>query len=361
MDTLHVGTRKGLFTLRGAAIARISFLGAPVTAVVPRDQMLYAAVGHGHFGAKLHRSRDGGETWEEIAAPRWPEKPADADDRNPITGAAWPWSLDQIWILEPDPRGPQALWCGTIPGGLFHSADGGASWRLVRSLWDRPERKQWFGGGYDFPGIHSISVDPSDPRRVLAGVSCGGAWLTEDGGESWSVASRGMFAAYAPPEQAENPVIQDPHRIVRCSGAPDVFWAQHHNGVFRSTDGARSWKEIKINPSSFGFAVAVHPRDPDTAWFVPAIKDEVRVPVEGALVVTRTRDGGKSFETLRSGLPQRHAYHLVYRHGLEVAPDGRTLAMGSTTGALWLSGDAGDSWTALSQDLPPVYCVRFGV
>src|SRR5207245_1523056 len=165
MDTLHVGTRKGLFTLRGADIARVSFLGAPVTAVLSRDGALHAAVGHGHFGAKLHRSRDGGETWEEIAPPRWPEKPADADDRNPMSGAPWPWTLDQISILEPDPPRPEDLWCGTIPGGLFHSPDGGASWRLVRSLWDRPERKQWFGGGYDFPGIPSITVDPRDPRR----------------------------------------------------------------------------------------------------------------------------------------------------------------------------------------------------
>src|SRR5437868_12860193 len=209
------------------------------------------------------------------------------------------WSRSGCWRE----RAARSGRVGTLPGGLFRSGDGGASWHLVRSLWDRPERKQWFGGGYDFPGIHSITVDPRDPRRVLAGVSCGGAWLTEDGGESWSVASRGMFAAYTPPEQAENPVIQDPHRSVRCAGSPDVLWAQHHNGVFRSTDGAKSWKEIKINPSSFGFAVAVHPRDPDTAWFVPAIKDELRVPVEGALVVTRTRDGGKSFERLRSGLP----------------------------------------------------------
>lgn len=358
MDTLYVGTRKGLFTLRDGEIARVSFLGTPVTAVLPRDGSLHAAVGHGHFGAKLHRSRNAGESWEELAAPKWPDKPADADDKSPMTGAPWPWSLDQIWILEADTRAADALWCGTIPGGLFHSPDGGASWRLVRPLWDKPERKQWFGGGYDLPGIHSICVDPRDPRRVLAGVSCGGAWLTEDGGESWSVAPRGMIAAYMPPEQRENPVIQDPHRIVRCQGAPDVLWAQHHNGVFRTTDGARSWTEVNIKPSSFGFAVAVHPRDPETAWFVPAVKDELRVPVEGALVVTRTRDGGKSFEALPSGLPQKNAYHLIYRHALEVADDGRTLAMGSTTGALWASRDSGDSWSALSRDLPPVYCVR---
>jgi len=359
MDDILVGTRKGLFTVRGGEIARVSFLGAPVTAVLSRDGSLFAAVGHGHFGAKLHRSQDRGETWKEVASPQWPPKPADADDRNPFSGAAWPWTLDQIWTLEADSRGPDALWCGTIPGGLFHSTDAGASWRLVRSLWDRPERKQWGGGGYDFAGIHSICVDPRDPRRVLAGVSVGGAWRTEDGGESWTVASQGMRAEYMPPEKQYDPVAQDPHRIVLCPAAPDVLWAQHHNGVFRSTDGARSWTEISIKPSSFGFAVAVHPRDPDTAWFVPAVKDEQRVPVEGAMAVTRTRDGGKTFQALRSGLPQRHAYHLVYRHCLEVAPDGETLAMGSTTGALWTSRDAGESWTALSRDLPPVFCVRF--
>jgi photosystem II stability/assembly factor-like uncharacterized protein len=360
MRTLHLGTRKGLFTIRDGALERVSFLGTPVTAVLPRDGSLWAAVGHGHFGAKLHRSRDGGATWEEVAAPKWPPKPADADDRDPMRGTPWPWSLDQIWTLESDPRGEDALWCGTIPGGLFHSPDGGASWRLIRSLWDRPERKQWFGGGYDFAGIHSICVDPRDPRRVLAGVSIGGAWRTDDGGESWSVSSQGMVNVYMPPDRREDPVAQDPHRIVQCAGAPEVFWCQHHNGVFRSTDGARRWSEVIIKPSSFGFAVAVHPRDGDTAWFVPAIKDEQRVPVEGALVVTRTRDGGKSFETLRSGLPQKDAYHLIYRHGLTVADDARTLAMGSTTGALWVSGDSGDSWSAWSRDLPPVYCVRFG-
>jgi hypothetical protein len=117
---------------------------------------------------------------------------------------------------------------------------------------------------------------------------------------------------------------------------------------------------VRAPLSSFGFAVAVHPQDADTAWFVPAVKDEKRVPVDGALVVNRTRDGGRTFDTLRWGLPQQHAYDLVYRHGLDVAPDGRSLLMGSTTGGLWATQNAGDSWQTVSLNLPPIFAVRFG-
>ncbi len=273
-------------------------------------------------------------------------------------GRTIPWSLEQIWILE-SAGAPGSLWCGTIAGGVFRSDDAGESWRLLRSLWDMPERRQWAGGGYDYPGIHSICVDPRDASRALLAVSTGGVWSTEDGGESWEVRAQGMWAAYLPPERKFDQVAQDVHRMVRCPAAPDVLWAQHHNGVFRTTDCARSWQEVKVPPSSFGFAVAVHPRDPQTAWFVPAVKDELRVPVDGALLVARTRDGGKSFQALREGLPQRHAYDLIYRHGLDIDASGEVLAMGSTTGSLWISEDRGESWAALSHHLPPIYCLRF--
>lgn len=164
-----------------------------------------------------------------------------------------------------------------------------------------------------------------------------------------------------PPEGRFDPDVQDPHHMVQCAGAPDALWVQHHNGVFRSVDGAATWTEVvDVPPSKFGFAVAVHPREPDTAWLIPAIKDERRVPVDGRLVVTRTRDGGRSFEVLRNGLPQQHAYDLVYRHGLDIDASGNCLAFGSTTGGLWLSDDQGDTWKTLSTSLPPIYAVRFG-
>jgi hypothetical protein len=168
-----------------------------------------------------------------------------------------------------------------------------------------------------------------------------------------------MFAAFMPPERREDPNIQDPHRVVRCPGAPDHLWAQHHNGVFRSTDGAASWQEVKVPPSSFGFATAVHPGDPNTAWFVPAIADQKRIPVDGKVVVARTRDGGASFDLLREGLPQDHAYDLTFRHALDIDRTGDRLAFGSTTGSLWVTDDQGDRWSPVSHHLPPVYVVRF--
>lgn len=365
---LLIGTRKGLFLYernRGKwSITQTAFLGAQVPMVLcdPRDQSFYAALNHGHFGSKLHRSTDGGKTWPEIAAPAFPPRPADRpEDKCPMRGIPIPWNVELIWALEAGGGDQQGeLWCGTIPGGLFHSQDHGRSWELIHSLWNRPERAKWAGGGYDYPGIHSISIDPRSSSRIIAGVSCGGVWVSEDRGETWRNQAQGMRATYLPPELAGDPDVQDPHRLVQCPGAPDHFWVQHHCGIFKSVDNLHSWQPVEpVAPSGFGFAVAVHPRDPQTAWFVPAVKDELRIPVEGKLVVNRTRDGGRSFTACSRGLPQEQAYDLVYRHGLTVNPEGDQLAFGSTTGALWFSADQGDSWETLSLHLPPIFSVRW--
>ena len=351
-----VATRKGLFELRcraGAwAIERVSFLGEPVSMVLPPQPSgrMLAALNLGHFGVKVHASDDAGVSWAEVATPAYPPQP---DGQGGVA-----WKLVQIWSLE---AAHGVVWAGTLPGGLFRSADGGASWHLVEALWNQPGRADWFGGGYDVPGIHSICPHPANAGEVLVGISCGGAWRSEDGGTHWSLRATGMRAGFMPPEQADNPNIQDPHAIVRCAAQPDVLWCQHHCGIWRSTDNALSWHEITSAPlSSFGFAVAVHPQQPDTAWFVPGVADQRRVPVDGALVVNRTRDCGQTFETLRSGLPHENCYDLVYRHGLAVDESGHRLLMGSTTGSLWASDDGGDRWSVVAAHLPPIYAVRFG-
>ena len=361
-----VATRKGLFELRRTAdagiaaggwrIANVSFLGDPVTMVLPPDAQgrMLAALNLGHFGCKVHASDDAGATWREVATPTYPAQPPDAP--------GFEWKLKLIWSLarSMSGHGEPVLWAGTLPGGLFRSADLGESWQLVESLWHRPERLEWAGGGYPEPGIHSICPYPGRPDELLVGISSGGAWVTRDGGQDWQVQCRGMRADFMPPEQAENPNMQDPHSIVRCPAQPEVLWCQHHGGIWRSTDNAGSWQPLQAAPSSFGFVVAVHPQAADTAWFVPAVKDERRIPVDGALCVTRTRDGGQSFEALRHGLPQSDCYDLVYRHGLDVAADGRSLLMASTTGNLWASHDGGDHWQLVNAHLPPVYAVHFG-
>jgi len=171
-----------------------------------------------------------------------------------------------------------------------------------------------------------------------------------------------MYNEYMPPEQRGDPNAQDIHQLAHCAAHPDVIWCQHHSTVYRSEDRGENWKELKAGrPSTFGFAVAAHPTDPKTAWFVPATKDERRVPVDGKVVVSRTRDGGKSFDVLSRGLPQRHAYDLVWRHALAIDGAGERLAFGSTSGGFWVSEDAGDSWTALDARLPPVHAVRFAM
>jgi len=362
-DRIFVSTRKGLFefvrSTSGWKIERVSFLGDAVSLSLldPRDGMLYAALGLGHFGVKLRRSGDLGKTWEEVAAPSFPKQP-EGQVETYADGRPWPWRVEQIWALETGASGE--LWCGTIGGGLFRSRDKGASWQLARGLWDHPKRKEWFGGGADHPGIHSICRHPTDEQRITIAVSCGGIWHSTDNGETWEVECKGMFAAFMPPERREDPSIQDPHRVVACKANPDRLWTQHHNGVFRSDDGGRSWREIpNVKPSVFGFAVAVDPNDGDTAWLVPAVKDETRVPVDGKVVVARTRDGGESWDVLDRGLPQEHAYDIAFRHGLDVDASGKRLALGSSTGSFWISEDAGDSWTCISTHLPQIYAVRF--
>lgn len=353
-DRLLLGTRKGLLTLQrgnsGWAVAQTDFPGIAVTAVLRdgRDGAIYAALKHGHFGAKLHRSDDDGRSWKELPAPAFP---ADA--------AGSP-SLFQIWTMEAG--GPQQLgrlWIGALPAGLFRSNDRGESWELVRPLWNVPEREKWFGGGYDMAGIHTISPDPRDARRIFIAISCGGVWETNDDGKSWALHGKGMIATYMPPEQQQALESQDPHRVARSAAAPDVMWMQHHCGMYRSTDAGATWSPLKPPWDDFGFAVVAHPKDGNTAWFVPAIKDELRMPRDGKLAVTRTRDGGKSWESLRDGLPQRDAFDLIYRHGLDIDDSGTQLAMGSTTGTLWVSDNAGESWQLANAHLPPIYVTRF--
>ena len=348
-DRILISTRKGLFDLRRNrkndwAITHEHFLGNPVTYTLPTSNALLASVTTGHFGPKLHKSSDDGQSWDEAPTPALPE----SDEA----------SVEMVWVMADDGAG--RLWAGTLPGALFSSEDEGASWRLNEALWNNPTRSDWWGAGYDHPGIHSICVDPRNREHVTIALSIAGVWRTEDGGASWELRAEGLRADYTPPELAHDGVQQDPHQIVQCRAAPDTLWMQHHNGIFKTSNLGENWTELdQHEPSNFGFAVAVHPNNPDRAWFVPGVKDEYRYPKDGKLVVTRTSDGGKTFDILSAGLPKAASYDLIYRHALAIDESGERLVMGSTTGGAWITEDGGDTWHQLPERFPPIAAVAF--
>jgi photosystem II stability/assembly factor-like uncharacterized protein len=361
---LIVGTRKGLFLLARAArggwkIDGYLLAAAPVPYAFrdERDGVLWASQDHGHWGAKLKRSRDEGRTWEDVAPPKYPKtariKPWT------LGGKKIPATLAYIWVIAPGGADqPERIYLGTEPGGLFRSDDGGATFHLVTGLWNHPSRlEKWFGGGRDNAGIHSVLVDPRDSRRVLVGVSCAGVFETTDDGKTWAPRNQGLHADFLPDPKAE--VGHDPHFVDASPAHPDSLWMQNHCGIYRSTNGAKSWQRVSRegNAAHFGFAVAVDGEDPRTAWVVPAISDTHRTAVRGALCVCRTTDGGKTWRELRQGLPQKHAFDVTFRHALDNAGD--TVAFGTTSGNLYVSEDRGQSWTCLANNLPPIYSVRF--
>jgi photosystem II stability/assembly factor-like uncharacterized protein len=357
--TLLLGTRKGLLVLeRGASgwrLARRSHGGVPVVYADadPRSGDVFALLEHGHWGGKLSRSRDGARTFEELPAPKYPDH-AEVKDGVKAT-------LGYLWCFQAATRDqPGRCYIGTVPGGLFRSDDGGATYALVEGLWNHPSRKaeQWFSGGLDreYAGICSIICDPRRPERMLVGVSCAGVFETEDDGRTWTGRNKGLNASFLPNPEAD--YGHDPHFTTMCAAEPDVLWMQNHCGIFRSTDGARTWKDVSQKPHAFfGFAIAADARNPERAWVVPGVSDEQRMAVDERLQVCRTDDGGKTWDPLRKGLPAEAAFDVVYRHALDA--EGDQVAFGSTTGNVYASANGGDSWECVGSNFPPVYSVRF--
>ncbi len=386
-DRILVGTRKGTFFVerRGKSwkprLAGHAGTSANYVARDPVRGTLWSALGFGHWGAKLSRSDDDGATWVDATQVKYPEGtrylappiPTEDPSTAPTGVAVKDAMVLKLWCLGFG--GDGRMYVGTIPGGLFTSDDGGATFALDMNLWNHPSRggdvskslgtgtTHWMGtpaseGGDFAPGIHSIQVDPKNPKRVLIAISSAGVLETLDGGRTWRSANQGMTNEYLPDPAPE--WGHDPHCIQLCAGRPEVVWQQNHCGIFLSKDGARTWTKVSRpkQGAHFGFPIAADAADPKTAWVVPGKADMQRMAIDGRLQVLRTQNYGKSWEALSEGLPQECAYDVVYRHGLDACGD--RLAFGSTTGNLYVSTDRGESWKAAAHNLPPIYSVRFG-
>lgn len=348
-----VGTRKGLVVLRGPRDGELTqvcrrFEGDAVEYALrdPRTGYVFAAVTHGHYGPRIFRTRDvetPSEEWEQTAGPAFPED----------TEAA----LERIWILQLG-EGDGQLWAGVAPAALFRSDDGGASWELVRSLWDVPSRPEWSPGGGGLC-LHSICPWPGEPERLAVGISAAGVWITEDG-RAWERGGRGIVPRYLPEEAREDATMLCVHHMERAPRTPETLYMQFHGGVYRSDDGGRNWTSIADGlPSDFGFPLVVDPRDPGRAFVLPLVADVDRVTPEGRVRVYETRDRGATWEARGDGLPQDGAYLTVLRQAF--AGDGGDplgLYFGATSGELFGSGDGGATWRTVARRLPPVLSVR---
>jgi photosystem II stability/assembly factor-like uncharacterized protein len=354
-----VGTMKGAFLMRSSgARARWEaggpyFPGQAVYAMAydgrAGRRRLWAGTGSMHWGAVLRSSDDLGKTWTN---------PEEANVRFPADSGV---SLRQIWQIRPGrPEEPDTLYCGVEPAALFESRDAGATWTLNRGLFDHPHRPQWQPGGGGLC-LHTIVPDAADRRRMLVAISTGGVYRTDDGGRTWAPRNQGVRAEFLPDRYPE--WGQCVHKVVQHPARPERLFLQNHWGLYRSDDGGDSWKDIARGvPSDFGFAMAIHPHDPDTVYIVPIESDEFRCTPEGRLRVYRTRDAGGAWEPLTRGLPQKDALETVLRDALATDPlNPAGVYFGTRSGQLWGSPDGGASWSLIRSGLPPVVCVRAAV
>lgn len=352
----------------------------------------YAAANHWAWGRSVAKSTDLGKTWdyrsEGLAFPPDMRSP---NPGGPGGGAPGEWQntppgiIGNIWCVAPGHESePGVVFAGTQPAGLFRSDDWGQSWQPVEGINRHPNRKYWSGTGGGDSCIHSVHVDPRDPRRIYLCVGAGGSYASKDNGATWELFSQnatvtnpgakkvlaqlasqlGGEAAGALPPDKDPAGLDELHKMRLDPKNPDRMWGQAHWGVFRSDDSGATWKDVTEGlPSFHGFPIAVTHREPDAAYVVPLDygQDNFRVSLN-QFAVYRTSDSGKSWEALTNGLPGPNDYQSVYREGLDtdgLDPEG--VYVGTSNGEVYASSDGGDHWQRLPGTLPPILSVTAAV
>ena len=363
-----VATRKGAWLYHGDAARKTwrvdgpHFLGHIVSHLVldPRDgRTLLAAAKTGHLGPTVFRSTDLGRTWKEAARP-----PAFAKVPEGEKGRA----VDHtFWLTPGHASEPDAWYAGTSPQGLFRSRDGGVTWEPFSGINDDAQYRTWMGtvqdGTPDGPKLHSIIVDPRDPAHLYFAMSGGGVHESVDGGRTFAPIVKGLEVVEG--FDAANITFHDPHCVRLCPSDPDRLYQQNHCGIYRLDRPSNEWvrigKRMPKRVGDVGFPLVVHPRDADTAWVFPMDGATVwpRTSPEGMPSAYVTRNGGKSWQRLDSGMPERQAWWTVKRQAMTSdAEDPVGLYFGTTSGELRMSRDEGRRWACMARHLPEIYAVE---
>ena len=344
-----VGTRKGAFILTSDGkrkqwdISGPHFAGWEIYHLKgsPVDpNRLYASQSSGWFGQMIQRSDDGGKTWEPVGNKF-------VYDGVPGThqwydGTQHPWEFKRVWHLEPSLTDPDTVYAGVEDAALFRTTDGGQTWQELPGL--RSAKGHLWQPGAGGMCLHTILLDPSNPKRIFIAISAAGVFRTDDGGKTWRPINRGLKSHYELPDP-DAEVGHCVHRIAMHPSRPDVLFMQKHWDVMRSDDAGDSWHEVSGNlPSDFGFPIEVHAHEPETIYVVPIKSDSEHFPPDGKLRVYRSRTGGNEWEALTNGLPQKDCYVNVLRDAMAVdSLDPCGVYFGTTGGQVYASADGGDT------------------
>ncbi len=303
----------------------------------------------------IQRSDDGGGSWRPVGNDFTYQ--GEVGEHLWYDGTPRPFEFKRIWHLEPSRHDPDTVYAGAEDAALYRSSDGGGAWEELPALRTHPSAAAWQPGAGGMC-LHTIILDPVNPQRIYVAISAAGAFRTDDGGASWLPINRGLRSGGIPDEDAE--VGHCVHRLALHPSRPEVLFMQKHWDVLRTDDAGGRWREVSGDlPSDFGFPIAVHAHEPDTVYVVPITSDSEHYVPEGKLRVYRSRVGGGEWEPLTAGLPQAHCYVNVLRDAMAVDTlDECGIYFGTTGGQVYASADAGDTWSPIVRDLPPVLSVE---
>jgi hypothetical protein len=316
---------------------------------------LYAAQSRGWFGQVMQRSDDGGKTWQ----------PAGNDFKyeGGVSTHKWydnsdhPYEFLRAWHLEPSLTDPDTVYAGVEDAALFKSTDGAKTWEELPGIRTQESAPSWAPGAGGLC-LHTIILDPEHKDRMFIAISSAGAFRSDDAGKTWRPINKGLHSQYIPDPDAE--VGHCVHHMAMHPSRPNVLFMQKHWDVMRTDDAGETWHEISGNlPSDFGFVIDVHSHEPDTIYVIPIKSDSDHFVPDGKLRVYRSKTGGNEWEALTKGLPQKDCYVNVLRDAMAVdSLESCGVYFGTSGGAVYVSADEGDTWSAIAKDLPAVLSVQ---
>lgn len=259
-----------------------------------------------------------------------------------------PWRGGRSAAVAASYKQKNTFYFGATGGGVWKTTDGGSNWKNISD--------KYFGST-----IGAVAVAPSDESIIYAGegentmrgnVSEGlnGMWRSDDGGRSW-----------------RNIGLKDGRHIIRIvihPRNPDIVWAavtghlfgpNEERGVYKTTDGGKSWKRVLyVNNQTGASDLVMEPSNPNV--FYAGMWRLIRTPYslesggEGS-GLWKSTDGGETWTniTAKKGLP-KGTWGIV---GVAVAPsntDKVYALLENANGGLYTSNDAGETWTLTSSD-----------